>query len=77
MKVENKDRFVEVFSGSPWEAELIKGLLESNNIESVLRDGDMAAIAPYYSGQEVAILVTEKHYESAMELIREREKVRE
>ena len=32
MKEEDYSRSVEVFSGSPWEAEIIKGLLESNNI---------------------------------------------
>ena len=35
MKEEDYSRSVEVFSGSPWEAEIIKGLLESNNIRCV------------------------------------------
>lgn len=65
---------VEVFSGSPWEAELVKGLLESNGVNSILKDGDMAAIAPYYDGQEVTILVNQDDYESAMQIIRAREK---
>lgn len=67
-------RVVEVFSGSPWEAELVKGLLESNGIDSILKDGDMAAIAPYYDGQEVTIFVDQNDYEGAMEIIRAREK---
>lgn len=71
---DKKTRVVEVFSGSPWEAELVKGLLESNGINSILRDGDIAAIAPYYEGQEVTIFVEQKDYESAMEIIRAREK---
>lgn len=75
MNADNKNtRVVEVFSGSPWEAELVKGLLESNGIHSILRDGDMGAIAPYYEGQEVTILVEQKDYESAMQIIRVREK---
>ena len=32
MKEEDYSKAIEVFSGSPWEAEIIKGLLESNNI---------------------------------------------
>ena len=41
MKEEDYSRSVEVFSGSPWEAEIIKGLLESNNIRCVIKDGIM------------------------------------
>lgn len=75
MNAEDKNtHVVEVFSGSPWEAELVKGLLESNGINSILRDGDMGAIAPYYEGQEVTILVEQNDYEGAMEIIRTREK---
>lgn len=75
MNAEDKNiRVVEVFSGSPWEAELVKGLLESNGIDSILRDGEMAAIAPYYEGQEVTIFVDQDDYEGAMEIIRAREK---
>lgn len=75
MNADDKNtRVVEVFSGSPWEAELVKGLLESNGVNSILKDGDMAAIAPYYDGQEVTILVNQDDYESAMQIIRAREK---
>ena len=49
MKEEDNSRLVEVFNGSRWEAELIKGLLESNDIEALLKDGLMTAIAPYIS----------------------------
>lgn len=75
MNADDKNtRVVEVFSGSPWEAELVKGLLESNGVNSILKDGDMAAIAPYYDGQEVTIFVNQDDYESAMQIIRAREK---
>lgn len=75
MKEEDQNtRLVQVFSGSPWETELVKGLLESNGVSSILKDGDIAALAPYYPGQEVAILVNESNYESAMEVIRDRVK---
>ena len=36
MKEEDYSRAIEVFSGSPWEAEIIKGLLESNDIRNVM-----------------------------------------
>lgn len=69
MKEEKDTRLVEVFVGSPWEAELVKGLLESSNIESVLKDGDLAPIIPPNS---VSIEVNENDYEAAMEVIRAR-----
>ena len=35
MKEEDYSKSIEVFSGSPWEAEIIKGLLESNDIRYI------------------------------------------
>lgn len=71
MKEEDYSRSVEVFSGSPWEAEIIKGLLESNGIRCVIKDGIMGTLAPYIA-PAVSILVTEDQYEAATELIRSR-----
>ena len=39
-------RIVEVFNGSRWEAELVKGLLESNDIMAEVKDGLISTIAP-------------------------------
>lgn len=71
MKEEKDTLLVEVFVGSPWEAELVKGLLESSGIDSVLKDGDLAPIIPPNS---VSIEVNENDYEAAMEIVRAREK---
>ena len=71
MKEEDYSRAIEVFSGSPWEAEIIKGLLESNNIRCVIQHGIMGTLAPYIA-PAVSILVTEDQYEAATELIRSR-----
>lgn len=76
MKEENDSLLVEVFSGTPWEAELIKGLLESNGLQSSLKDGVMGTLAPYLS-PEVSVLINENDYEPAMEIIRNREKAEE
>ncbi len=67
------DKLVEVFAGSPWEAELIKGLLESHAVPAVLKDGILGTLTPYIS-PEVAVYVNQEDYESAMELIRQRDK---
>ena len=72
MKEEDYSKAIEVFSGSPWEAEIIKGLLESNNIRCVIKDGIMGTLAPY-TAPSVSVLVTEEEYEAATELIRSRD----
>ena len=72
MKEKDYSKSIEVFSGSPWEAEIIKGLLESNDIRCVVKDGIMGTLAPYIA-PAVSILVTEEAYEAATELIRARD----
>ena len=64
MKEEDYSRAIEVFSGSPWEA-------ESNDIRCVIKDGIMGTLAPYIA-PSVSVLVTEDQYEAATELIRSR-----
>lgn len=73
MKSTDYSRTVEVFKGSPWEAELVKGLLENNGIATIIKDGLMSTIAPYIA-PDATILVSEERYEDAMEIIRERDK---
>ena len=72
MKEKDYSKSIEVFSGSPWEAEIIKGLLESNDIRCVVKDGIMGTLAPYIA-PAVSILVTEEEYKPATELIRARD----
>lgn len=73
MKDVDNSRLVEIFSGSRWETELLKGLLESNNVEAALKDGLITTIAPYVS-PTATVLVNEADYEVAMEIIRARDK---
>ncbi len=70
----DKGRLVEVFNGSRWEAELVKGLLESADIEATVKDGLMSSIVPYVS-PTVSVLVNNDQYEPAMEIIRSRDNV--
>ena len=71
MKEEDYSRAIEVFSGSPWEAEIIKGLLKSNDTCCIIKNGIMGTLAPYIA-PSVSVLVTEDQYEAATELIRSR-----
>lgn len=69
MKEQDHTKSVEIFSGSPWEAEIIKGLLESNGILCVVKDGLMGTLAPYIA-PSVSILVTEENINIATEIIK-------
>ncbi|MDL2212692.1 DUF2007 domain-containing protein, partial [Bacteroides sp. OttesenSCG-928-N06] len=71
MKDKNEELLVDVFTGSPWEAELVKGLLESNGIMSSLKDDLLTTLAPYLSNG-VVVQVNEEDYETAMEIVRDR-----
>lgn len=72
MKEDDKTKTVEVFKGAPWQAEIVKGKLESNGILAMTKDGLMASIAPYIVA-DVTVLVLEKDYEAAMAILREQE----
>ena len=61
MKEEDYSKSIEVFSGSPWEAEIIKGLLESNDIRCIIKDLIKGTMANYID-QEVSVLVNEDEY---------------
>ena len=67
MKEEDKSKLVEVFTGSPWEAELVKSLL-------VTKDGMVVNVVLPATAVDVSVLVNEKDYEAAMEVVREYEK---
>lgn len=74
MKEEDKSKLIEVFQGSLWEAQLVKSLLENNDIESTLKDGMVVNIVLPETAVNIAVLVNEANYEAAMEVVREYEK---
>lgn len=74
MKEEDKSKLIEVYKSSPWEAEIVKGLLNANGIQVMLKDSMLPNIILPAAVMDVAILVAEQDFEAAMEIIREREK---
>ena len=77
MKEEDKSKLIEVFKGSLWEAQLVKSLLENNGIESTLKDGMVVNVVLPDTAIDVAVLVNEANYETAMEVVRAYEKKEE
>lgn len=74
MKAEDKSKLIEVFKGSLWEAELVKGLLEANGVKSATKDSIAVNIALPETAIDVAVLVNEEDYEAAMQVMRERDR---
>lgn len=76
MATKDNDPLVEVFGGTPWEAEVVKGLLESNNIPChAKRRNDGQHHCPYAGlGGEMKVLVNEADYGAALQLIDQKDK---
>ncbi len=74
MKEEDKSKLVEVFRGSLWEAELVKSLLGNAEVNAVLKDGIVVNIVLPVTAVEVAVLVNEKDFETAREVVSEYER---
>jgi hypothetical protein len=62
---------VTVFTGTVWQAELIRGVLETNNIPCAIMDETIGAITSSYSGmgKGVLVVVNEEDKEKALEVI--------
>lgn len=61
----------EVFEGTLWEAEIIRGLLQSEHIECMLRDETLGAVtSPYLTlGGTVKLWVNEEDYTEALRIV--------
>jgi hypothetical protein len=78
MKTNNEILPVEVFSGTIWEAEMVKSLLENAEIETFLRDENIGTLAPWYSAPggagSVKVIVSNLDYDKAKVIVEEYEK---
>lgn len=72
MATQEKDSFVDVYTGSRWQAEVIKGLLESNQIEAFLKDETLGMFGP--NSGVVIVMVDNLQAEEAKKIIAENEK---
>lgn len=64
----------EVFEGSLWEAEIVKGLLQAEEVDCMLRDETLGAVtSPYLTlGGNVKILVNDEDYQRASRIVASR-----
>lgn len=78
MNTDDQTPLVDVFTGTPWEAELVKGLLESAGIEAALIDDNLGSMAPAVTVNlgpgGVRVVVAPDNYEIAVQLVESRER---
>lgn len=72
----NYEALVDVFTGNLWEAELIKGLLESEGVQSMIKNESTSTCwtSPYSVENEVTVLVNREEEVYAKEVIAKRKK---
>ena len=73
MKEEDKSMLIEVFKGSPWEADLVKSMLGDNGVQCALKDSVVANVVLPSSAVEVTLLVTEEDFAAARQVVEEYE----
>ena len=68
----NEEMLVQVFAGTLWQAELVKGLLEANEVPCVIKDETAGAVTSSYAclDGEVLVIVNEEYKERALEVIK-------
>ena len=72
----NYDALVEVFKGNLWEADLVKGLLESEGVQEMIKDETLSAVTSPYSGMggTVLVMVNKEEEVYAKKVVAERNK---
>lgn len=65
---------VEVFRGTLWEAELVKGLLTSAGVEAMVKDETLSAVTSPYSnvGGTVLVMVNKEEEVYARKVVKDR-----
>lgn len=73
IRMDDKSKTVEIFKGSAWEAELVKGLLESDGIEAMIKTGEAGSFSPMLK-DDYTVLVLEKDKNQVLQIINNRGK---
>ena len=66
-----KEKLVEVYAGTLWQAQVVKGLLDANSIECAVIDATIGAVTSSYSptADDAVVVVDEKDCVRALEII--------
>ncbi|WP_289063916.1 DUF2007-related protein [uncultured Zobellia sp.] len=78
MDTKNNIKSVEIFSGTQWEATMIKNLLANEQIESYLKDEIMAGLNTFSSlpggSIQVKVMISNIDFEKSVSVIKEYQK---
>ena len=80
MKKVQDTKLIEVFSGTTWEAGVVKSLLENAEIQVYLKDEIRGTLAPWHVAPggvgAVKVIVADTDVENAMQVVSDYEKSR-
>ena len=65
---------VEVFTGAPWQAEMVKNLLENEGIEAFLKDEIIGTRSPWLGSTGVKVVVIKQDFNKAKLIVEEYER---
>ena len=67
----NEEKFVQVYAGNLWQAQLVKGLLDANAVPCVINDETLGAVTSHYAPNvgDVYVVVNEADKDRALEVI--------
>jgi hypothetical protein len=78
MKTNRETEPVEIFSGTAWQAGMVKSLLENAEIDAFIKDGIMGTFNPWWTAPggagAVKVFVSKEDYTRAKEVVREYER---
>ncbi|MCX6270745.1 MAG: DUF2007-related protein [Bacteroidetes bacterium] len=78
MKGNNETKPIEVFAGTPWQAGMVKTLLEDSGIEAFIADAIMGTMNPWWTAAggagAIRVFVSTKDFDKAKVIVDEYEK---
>ncbi len=78
MDTNNDIKPVEIFSGTQWEATMIKSLLENEQIESFIKNEIMGTLNPFYTSSsgslQVQLMVSSNDFDKSLNVVKEYKK---
>jgi hypothetical protein len=70
---EDHSRIIEIFDGTPWQAGMVKTLLEDAGIEAFIMDEIVGALAPWWAAPggagSVRVTISSDDYEQAKKIV--------
>ncbi|HEY4788987.1 MAG TPA: DUF2007-related protein [Bacteroidales bacterium] len=75
MNTKDNIKPMEVFSGTSWDAGLVKSLLDDREIEAFIQDDEIGVLAPWYISPggvgPIKVVVSSADYEAAKQVVDE------